>query len=181
MTDSIMKQDNQSLSLRDRLKLTKNIPCLLLDVSGSMNIDCEPGHRKIDALRDIVLGLNTNPAVYVFNHACVKASKSSIPEPSGSTTYSIALNYVKNFGHKKVVMITDGECDHYDQVNALDAVLDMELNIMYVGSGPKPEFLDKLANAASGKCSLDDLSMTKELTERLTLLLESPKVKDIEL
>jgi hypothetical protein len=53
----------------------------------------------------------------------------------------------------------------------------MNVKIMYVGSGTRPAFLDRLAKASGGVATTDDLKEQKQLTDKITLLL-TPAVDD---
>lgn len=163
--------ENKSLSERFKSKqavLGKDT-CLLLDTSSSMHIDCEPGKSRIEALRDIVKGIVGNIPMYSFDSQTEKVTKDNIPEPRGSTFVATALRRIKADGFTSAIMITDGEASDPDA--ALKEVQGFKLQVMYVGSGPRPDFLDKLANAGGGFCTTQDLSQPKELTEKLQLLL----------
>jgi hypothetical protein len=174
MSGTLSKLSPANLSLKERLKLKSRQPALILDISGSMNSDCEPGHSKIDALRSIVNNIKVFPPTYVFNSEPQKLKDRKVPKPRGGTVMSRVLDLVKKNGHKKVIMITDGECNNWDKENALEAVKGIELSVLYVGAGPKPEFLDQLVNAGKGGyCTQEDLSRPLEIEGKLTLLLES--------
>lgn len=169
--NQLQQSTPSGLSLKDRLKLTRNQPALLLDISGSMQSDCEPGLTKIQALRDIVSNLKGNHKVYAFNTSCHPCLKTAIPDPTGGTYMAGAFDALKQQGIRSVVMITDGEAQ--DKQAALDAVKGLTLQIMYVGPGQKPSFLDELAKAGNGGfCTVEDLKQQKELTEKITLLIE---------
>jgi hypothetical protein len=146
-----------------------------------MNSYCEPGHKKIDALRSIVASLKTIPAMYAFNDTCVKLLTRDIPAPYGGTRLSVALNKIKADGHRKAIIVTDGEVDHYDQELSLNLAKEIELKVLYVGVGDEPEFLKKLAKLSGGFCTKEDLTKPKELEMKLAGLIEAPKSGVIEL
>lgn len=139
--------NTQGLSLVERLKLQKNTPALLLDISGSMNCYGEGGEkRRIDSLRDIVSSLTNTGKVFSFNDACHPCLKDAIPNPTGNTYLSIAFEKLKQQGIKSIILITDGEAN--DKPQALDSVENLQLQILYVGHGDTPDFLKQLAAKA---------------------------------
>jgi len=163
--------NTQGLSLVERLKLQKNTPALLLDTSGSMNSYGEGGtKRRIDSLRDILSTLPTGK-LFSFNDSCHPCLKDAIPNPTGNTYLSIAFEKLKSAGIKNIILITDGEANDKDA--ALASVEGLTLQIMYVGSGDTPDFLKQLAAKAGTICTKEDLTMQKELTAKITLLLNA--------
>lgn len=177
---SLVKSEKE-MSLVERMRSVKSRAVLLLDTSGSMSGEVEPGLRKIDALREIVKGLPNGPT-YSFNSTCIKISRDEIPEPMGGTVMSLALHMIKADGHKKVVVVTDGNVNSFDQEATLSEVSGIELQILYVGPDPMPDFLSTLAQASGGFCSAEDLKNTKELTGKIINLLAPPIPKrEIEL
>ena len=164
--------NTQGLSLVERLKLQKNIPALLLDTSGSMACYGEGGEkRRIDSLRDIVSSLTNTGKVFSFNDACHPCLKDAIPNPTGNTYLSIAFEKLKQQGIKSIILITDGEAN--DKPQALDSVENLQLQILYVGPGDTPDFLKQLAAKAGTICTKENLNMQKELTAKITLLLNA--------
>lgn len=119
--------------------------CLLLDVSGSMADPAEPGVRKIDALRRIVQSLQA-PSIFAFSRVCKRVTRETIPEPGGGTALHVAFARIKSHGVSRAVLVTDGLPD--DEDAALREAQGLALDIFYVGPAPKPEFLDRLAQAA---------------------------------
>lgn len=170
----ITKASDTNLTLKERLALKRQPlaggACLLLDVSSSMSISIEPGERRIDALRKIVAAIPGNPPTYAFADNIRKIQKSEVPNPCGFTYMGVAFTALKLEGHKSVIMVTDGEAS--DKTAALQAVEGLTVQIMYVGSGPEPEFLKELAKKAGGFCTLENLRKPKELAEKITRLLE---------
>jgi uncharacterized protein with von Willebrand factor type A (vWA) domain len=175
------------LSLAERLRqaLAKNQPaangaasasppppaartCLLVDVSGSMAEDCEPGRRKIDALREVVATLGP-VEMYAFSTRCLKAS--TVPEPGGCTNMALAFRRAKADGYDGVVIVTDGlpyvSDERRDEAAAMDAVRGLALQIFYVGPEPKPPFLDRLAAAARAGSQAHQSSLRKEARQKL--------------
>ena len=121
--------------------------CLLLDVSGSMAEDCEPGRSKIQALREIVPTLRC-AAVYAFSDRAQKCA--AIPEPAGQTMMSAGFARAKCDGHTGVVLITDG-LPSEPETDVIRAAAGLRVEIFYVGPAPKPDLLDRLSRAGKGQ------------------------------
>jgi hypothetical protein len=169
MITELTKEGNKNLTLVERLKLKRTGAVLLLDCSGSMASDCEPGLSKIQALRNIVLSLPGEPLIFWFNSHSGMCTKSTIPDPYASTYLAPALIMLKFNGHKNVVLITDGDINDKDAT--LTAMAGMTIKPMYVGAGARPAFLDKLASVSGGFAITEDLRQRKQLTDKVTLLL----------
>jgi hypothetical protein len=181
MTQEITPQQD-TRTLAERLAARRIIlstgKCLLLDTSASMSIDIEPGQSRIDALREIVKAIHGDIPTFHFGSQCFKIDKNKIPDPSGYTAMHKAFEAAKAEGFKSVLLITDGEPDSEDA--ALNAANGLNIQIMYVGSGKKPEFLDKLAKACGNYCTVDDLKEPAKLTEKIQLYLSAGSEKPSE-
>lgn len=150
-------------------------PCLILDVSGSMEEMCEPGRRKIDALRKLVMDLGSAPrSIYAFSEDVELVSAATIPEPAGCTWMHRAFERVKADGCTAAVLITDG-LPSVDERIVLAAAKGLHLEIFYVGPPPKPRLLDKLAAMCGGKAQQADLRQVarKQLQATIRGLLTS--------
>jgi len=161
--------------------MKRNATALILDLSSSMNEDCEPGRTKLEALYDIVAGLTGQFDIICFNDSAWKCSKDEIPTNGKGCTYmSTAIHLCKTEGIKAAIMITDGDAS--DKSSTLGAATGFGLQIMFVGGGKKPAFLDELAKKCGGYCTKDDITLTKEITAKVQLLLGSGETKkDIQL
>lgn len=175
--NELTKEDNKNLTLKERLEMRKlsRKTCLILDISASMNSYIEPGMSKISALRDIVSGIRGNPICIMFSTEARIGDKDHIPDPRGCTNMSPAFVLAKDQGFKEALMITDGEAS--DRERALKVVEGLKLQIMYVGAGPAPDFLNQLASKAGSFCTIEDLKKPKELTNKIQLLLDSGNKK----
>jgi hypothetical protein len=128
--------------------------CLLLDTSGSMVEECEPGVSKIQALRTLVKKLPTCP-VYIFADKVQRIEASAIPAPDGWTNMALAFDRIRQDGYLSAVLITDALPN--DPQLALKSAAGLALEIFYVGPSPKPAFLDQLAAVAGGQAHTADL------------------------
>lgn len=169
MAQELTKQSEANLTLTEKLHLHRSSVALILDTSGSMNSDCEPGLSKIQALRNIVQSLPQENNFWWFNTNFGNCTKDTIPNPSGSTYLGKILQHLQNTGQKNAVVITDGDIS--DKALTISAVKGMNLKIMYVGSGNRPAFLDTLAKACGGFATTEDLKQTKQLAKKIQLLL----------
>jgi hypothetical protein len=172
-TDAISMQQISGLTLSEKLKI-KRKKLLIIDISGSMNEEIEPGVTKTDAVKDIVKSIIGNKIVFNSEARLLDVNE-EIPNPSSGTVMSKAFKLAKSLKYKEAIMLTDGNDASYDQEIALDEVGEgmLKLQIMYIGAGERPAFLDKLAAKAGGFCTTEDLKMTKELETKLQLLLGS--------
>lgn len=145
---------------------------LLLDISGSMAEDCEPGLAKIQALREIVPTVVTGrTAVYSFNSSVRRIRATAIPSPQGYTMMAQAFRELKRDSHTSAVLITDGLPYPDTESEVLEAAQGLHLTIFYVGPPPKPVLLDKLAHQTGGQAHQSSLRKTKELTVAIRGLL----------
>lgn len=171
MTNDLTSRLTESLTLRERLQMKKNAPCLLLDISGSMGEDVEPGRTKYEAACDLVKNIPHAVTIFAFSHNVTECTKNTIPRVQGNTSLSPALKLMHSRGLKEAIVLTDGEINEYDQEESLRQVKGITLKVYYIGAGVKPPFLEKLANASGGFCSKEDLSETKQLTDKVVKLL----------
>jgi len=174
MTNEIQQDEKRSLTLSERLALKRGITkfAILCDTSGSMYTDVEPGQSRIDVLRNIVKELSNAPII-VFNNNAMLADKNSIPKPCGGTYFSKALQLAKDHGILNVVLLTDGQNSKSDETATLEIAKGMNIRIMYIGTGERPEFLSKLANQSGSFATTEDLKKPKEIKEKIQLLLDS--------
>jgi hypothetical protein len=129
--------------------------CLLLDTSGSMSEECEPGVSKIQALRRLA-GKLPAAVTYAFASDTQQIRAAAIPDPDGSTDMALAFDRIRQDGYQSAVLITDGLPD--DQTQTLRSAIGLSLEIFYVGPPPKPAFLDQLAAITGGQAHTADLS-----------------------
>jgi len=179
MTDEITKQNdkikrtaNSNMTLLERYKsrqLSKNI-AIILDLSSSMNCHVEPGQSRLDVMKQILKSLRlSNSKIYGFNDDAFVVQDITTLKANGLTYMSKAFELVKNHGFKDALLLTDGFPSDAD--DALQSVKGLNLKIMYIGSGDKPEFLDRLAAVCGSFCTVEDLTRPKELTTKIQLLL----------
>jgi hypothetical protein len=153
----------------------QNRPCLLLDVSYSMNTNDGRG-RRIDLLRkavDTVPNLGAT-SIYCFSEECVKVrGVRNILEPQSSTAMDHAFTMIRGAGFESAILITDGMPDSEEA--ALRASAGLTLRILYVGPKPIPDFLKRLAQMTAGTCESQDLANTKLLSQKISGYLPARK------
>lgn len=175
--NELTKRDEQQLTLKEKLDLIKKAPFLLVDVSASMSSDVEPGCSKHAAVQSLVNSITGRVRIMAFNYAAIELPNKQIPQPSGGTALSPALRHIKANGCTEAVVITDGEINEWDQELTLEEAKGIKLKVFYVGAGERPDFLRRLAEQSGGFCTKEDLKNIKQLTNKVTLLLEAPKEK----
>lgn len=145
--------------------------CLLLDVSGSMAEECEPGRSKWDALQALMPSLAVfGVRVFAFANSCVSMSVAGLPRPGGGTEMGAAFRTVKAHGAHNIVLVTDGLPS--DEADAIRAAAGLKVDIFYVGPAPRPAFLDRLARATSGSAHSANLAAPRKIVAPIRALLE---------
>ncbi len=144
---------------------------LLVDTSGSMNDRIRTGETKIDALRNIVNVLvESHPVpVAAFGGSRVTlVSGNEIPNPSGNTPMSSAINYAKLQGANHAVLVTDGASSEYDVLDVARA-FGGPIDTFFVGN--KDEFgfetARDIAKITGGQFNLADLTAPKQLGAKI--------------
>jgi hypothetical protein len=146
--------------------------CLLLDVSGSMQNMLLTGEKKIDALKIIIRDF-PNVRQFSFSDDCEERPPTNA---QGGTNMANAFNVVKEAGLRHCILVTDGLPD--SRQNALRAATGLRIDIIYVGPLPPPQFLRDLALRAKGALSVENLSIPKQLKEKIYLLLDRTPPND---
>lgn len=177
MTELVKKDQPkilQSSSFAEILKARKATTerCLLLDVSGSMDLMCRDGMSRIEHLQQIASEFEAERK-FAFSSSCEEVQR--VPAyASGGTAMHVAFETLKAAGVKHAVIITDGEPDN--EAAALKAAAGLKLDILYVGDqNPPPEFLQDLANVTGGKFGAEVLEQQKQLADTVRGLLEAGK------
>jgi hypothetical protein len=147
--------------------------CLLLDVSGSMSEECEPGRSKWQALRAL-LPQFALAQMFAFSDDVRPCGPASLPPPSSGTNMAGAFIYLKSHRIGHAVLITDGLPN--DEEAALREARGLRLDIFYVGPAPRPAFLDRLAAATGGSAQTASLktSSQPQLAKAVRAMLALP-------
>lgn len=163
-------------SLSERLKAKQinfnNLDkILILDGSTSMNSDVEPGKSKWNALKDVVKFMKGKAILFGHEARVLDLNEvSKINLATGkSTKMGLAFLKAKELGYKNVLMLTDGEAS--DREFALNAIEGLNVQIMYIGAGERPEILNELAKKSGSFATTEDLKSTAALSTKIQLLL----------
>jgi hypothetical protein len=174
----------QSRSLGDILKekQAERETFLLLDCSGSMDQVVNPqdrsSGRKIDALRTITTKLREELACPQVAFPIANADGGTIdyarlvdwlPEANGSTPLGPAIDYCRDKGARRIILVSDGAPD--SEQHALEAARRFGgvIDVCYVGPpGTRGEaFLRELAAACGGQYQTMSLAQPKQIEQKL--------------
>lgn len=150
-------EKGKALSRFDRLlskHKTAHKVIVLLDTSGSMASPANSvGERRIDALRGVVTGLRVRGHAFkqlVFNNDVMWSDV--IPEPSGGTNLTAALEFVEKASPEHLIVVSDGEPDHDESATIVAKRLGCKIDVFFVG--PKgscgESFMGQLAKDTGG-------------------------------
>ncbi len=186
-------------SLKDlvRVKDAERV-CLLLDCSSSMSDNVlKVGKRRIDCLRQVaaqVLAQQRVPMIafgprfkdggvpvadedYMSGMAVydlpVAAFVADIPEPKGMTPLHKGIDYARENGLSRLVLISDGGPDSPPMAMDAAKAFGGRIDVVFVGDEHDAGqfFLEELAKATGGEKFEGDLSELKQLTGTVVALL----------
>ena len=176
-------------TLKPKPKSTNSSTCLLLDVSGSMDMRIarpydEIGEdgldpRRVDQMFKVVRETPECQGIpaYTFSVTCDRLEviplESDTFRTQSSTDLANAFRTLKLAGFFSAILVTDGEPD--SESRALEEAQGMKLGIIYIGNPPVPHFLERLATATDGTFALADMRDTKQLEEALIKALPAPE------
>lgn len=179
-SSSLTKALSQSLqvsSLDDllRVKQDSNI-FMLLDVSGSMGTRMRKnGKTRIQGLREAVKDIQSEREMKMvqFGFGNEPSFVTSIPDATGGTPLHLAIQFARQNGAGRAIVISDGVPD--DKRLALDAAREFggRIDVIFVGDeGEAGEaFLKILAESTGGESFTGDLSEPKQLAGKVMGLL----------
>jgi hypothetical protein len=139
--------------------------CLLLDTSASMY------GSPIQELRKVVKQFPDITRVCFNSRVQIIPPGGYIPDPSGGTDLASGIHSVKVEGFTSAVLITDGEPNSQPAAISAAKQTQIHLDIVFVGSGTEPPFLQELARACGGTCQSGSLEFTAQLVNTVTALL----------
>lgn len=163
-TPKILQSSSFAEILASRKAVTTR--CLLLDCSGSMELKCRDGKQRIEHLREMVSEFEAERK-FAFSSHCEEVS--DIPYAHGGTAMDLAFETIKAAGVSHAVIVTDGQPDNEE--SALKAAQGLKLDILYVGDGDPPKFLQRLATLTGGKFGVENLERQKQLASLVKGLL----------
>jgi hypothetical protein len=147
---------------------------LLVDCSGSMGESLNKGGRKIDALRSVVATLReTNPVPVAAFGGFETTVVDAVPEPTGGTPLTRAIEFAHREGATHAVIVTDGVADCEQSALSAARAFGGVIDTIYIGNGRDrgAAFCKELAALTGGTASLTDLGKPKELAGSIRLML----------
>lgn len=172
-----------------RDKIEKNSDLILADISGSMagcssiaNLSCW------DCLKQALQAQGERAAVLAFETLVYETTADDLPQPTGATNLTGALEHATALEPLHVLVISDGEPN--DPKTALTAACqlanDCIIDVLYIGPNNEKakQFMRSLAEVGRGRYMEFDLTAEKsplELTSKVSSLLALPGPGTIEL
>src|SRR6266705_589657 len=154
--------ESNKLNLKEKLNLSRSGKCLLVDTSGSMYETTEIGKAKYVIVNEILSKLELNRIkLFEFNDSCNEVT--NIGLPTGSTNLSEAFNTIKNKGCSYCLLVTDGRPNNAE--TALEASKGLNIDIIYIGNPPVPEFLTKLGTVVDNSFNFIELNKIENVKE----------------
>jgi hypothetical protein len=126
---------------------------VLADTSSSMNDLADGGRRRIDVLRDALVGIVYDQLIAFSAGAEAVPGPSHLPEPMGNTALHLALDEASRFRPATTLVVSDGEPDNEEL--ALTAARRLSGRIDVIFCGPERNvraraFLMRLAAVGGG-------------------------------
>lgn len=183
-SNPLVKALNKSLqvgSLDDLVRVhTDTNIFLLLDCSGSMGYRMRSGKTRITGLRDTVRDVQSEKEMKMVQFGSPEEEATfvtTIPEPCGGTPLHKAINFAKNNGAGRAIVISDGCPDDQSAAMAAAAAFGGRIDCVFVGDpGERGEaFLKSLAQSTGGEMFTGDLSEPLKLAAAVLGLLTDGK------
>lgn len=182
----LVKQLSKSLtlgSLNDLVRVRQDTNIfLLLDCSGSMGSIMRNGKQRMAGLRETVKDIQAEKEMRMvqFGFGHEPGFISSIPDASGGTPLHLAIDFGKNNGAGRAIVISDGCPD--DERLAMESARNFggRIDVVFVGDpGERGEFfLKQLAEATGGESFTGDLADPKKLVGQVMGLLGAGEASD---
>jgi hypothetical protein len=179
-TDLVRLALEESLELGSLKALARDVEnvMLLIDCSGSMEGMMKNGRRRIDGLRDVVRDIKNAGHVPMIAFGGPYDAQvrfvDGVPEPDGGTPLHTALDFGKEYGATRVVVISDGMPDLQEASLEAARRFGGRIDVAFVGDpGEGGEtFLRELARISGGTQFTGDLGDPKKLSSGVIGLLE---------
>lgn len=146
---------------QDRIDRRRGQVVILADISASMGGPAAGDKRKIDILRDAIVGVTQSTSARVFVFSNTAREVHAIPEPENNTNLAGALLHVQRLDPGVTLVISDGQPDN--EKAALDAARQFRgvIDVLYIG--PESDhaainFMKRLAAAAGGDVRTHDVA-----------------------
>lgn len=146
---------------QERIDRRRGQVVILADISASMGASAPGGQRKIDVLRQAVVGatLQVPARLFVFSQATREVH--AIPEPEHNTNLAAALQAVRPLDPGVTLVISDGQPDN--AAAALEAARQFRgaIDVLYVGPESDTaaiQFMQQLARVGGGDVRVHDVA-----------------------
>jgi hypothetical protein len=194
-----LNKTTQLTSLADLVRVKTDVPpALLLDCSSSMDETVlKMGKTRIACLRQVVAQIKAKQEVPMiafgprfkdggvpFNHSTdygmdystlpVAAFVNEVPNPGGMTPLHKAIDFARENGLARLVLISDGGPDSSQLAMESAKQFGGRIDVVFVGGEHDAGqfFLEELAKATGGEKFEGDLSELKQLTGTIVALLD---------
>jgi hypothetical protein len=174
---SMTTQNSKKSNVEQFLRGTEEV-MLLLDTSGSMAGPINPAEPKtrIEGLREAVVEVKQSGSCPMIAFGGPYGQEvrfvDDVPNPSGGTPMSQAIDLAKTYGATRIVIISDGMPDHKPTTLESARNFGGRIDVVFVGTVNDYEdgksFLEQLAAMSGGKTSLADF---KQLAGKVVGLL----------
>lgn len=207
MSKDLIKTEQTAPSFQERLRLALNkkvyetsdgtpFPsdvCLLLDTTGSMDIDDvtlswgKSDNRRIDKLREAIRGLESRIRRFDYNDDIIELKPTDkTREPRDGNNEELAFETLHRLGFKRVILVTDGGADRPARALKVAKATGLQFDIIYIGPQPAPEFLDDLVKQQASSTLDTKINFARRdgaqlLSAKIKGLLPAPKTGAIQL
>src|SRR6267142_5892088 len=134
--------------LLSKIKAFSSDKCLVIDISGSMGDRINNEQTKWSVMNNIIKDIEGYRR-FAFSDDCSELDREqNLPRPYAGTAMHKAFEEIKRNNIKSIILVTDGMPD--SQELALDAAKGLNIDVIYIGQLPVPEFLKKLTSLNNG-------------------------------
>ena len=141
--------------LLSKVKALSSDKCLLIDVSGSMLDRVNNEQTKFSIMQNILNDIQGYRR-FAFDDFCREIKQDELlPRTMGGTRMHLAFEEIKKNNLKHIILVTDGIPDNEEL--ALDAAKGLNIDVIYIGPKPVPDFLKKLTSLNNGVFTNIDL------------------------
>jgi hypothetical protein len=148
---------------QERLARRSGQLVILADISASMGGPASGGQRKIDVLRQAVVGAiqQVQARLFVFSKGAREVRANAIPEPEDNTNLAAGLDAVRQLDPGVTLVISDGQPDNAGA--ALESARQFRgaIDVLYVGPESDTaaiQFMRQLARIGGGDVRVHDVA-----------------------
>ena len=144
--------------LLSKVKAFSSNKCLVIDVSGSMTDMINNEQTKWSIMNNIIKDIGGYRR-FAFSDLCIEIKQEeSLPKWYGGTRMDFAFEEIKKNNLKSIILVTDGIPNSEEL--ALNAAKGLNIDVIYIGPQPVPDFLKKLTSLNNGVFTNVDLLST---------------------